>query len=334
MSNVNDKIFKNLFIPFILSVLIYCCFLSGCEAENPGEPLENFAPDTYISEASAGTTTRIAFYATDQDGFVDLFEYKWDSASEWTETVQNEVIFENLFTDQNETKTFQVRGCDNNGLFDPTPAEVKLSPFNVLPETEIINGPQFGETSGEDVIFAFNGKDGETNGSIIKFEYTLDDLDHWQETPSDFPWALFLGLTTGAHVFYVRSVDNLGGKDPLPAQVAFLVEAGVFSPKITMTSDISGRTWIEEGEILEFSWIATTDTYYGILPEAPFSASVDDTAHYNLDATVSLSSGWFSESRFNYIPDHHGLHNFYLKVRDTAGGVTLNHIQFDVLFTN
>ena len=43
--------------------------MSGCKTENPGEPAANLPPDTYISEASAGTTTRISFYGTDKDGF-------------------------------------------------------------------------------------------------------------------------------------------------------------------------------------------------------------------------------------------------------------------------
>ena len=58
----------------------------------------------------------------------------------------------------------------------------------------------------------------------------MDDLNNWQETSVNFAQATFLGLAEGSHTFYVRAVDNLGGVDPSPAQVAFIVNSGLLIP--------------------------------------------------------------------------------------------------------
>jgi hypothetical protein len=324
---IYSRKFRYIFILLLIFILFICCFISSCETENPGEPAANLPPDTYISEASAGTTTRISFYGTDKDGFVDHFEYQWASENEWNETTANEVSFEDVFIDQEELKTFRVRGYDNQGLADPTPAEVTLSPNNILPETEMVAGPAFGQSTGEDVMFIFKGKDVEKNGSIVKFEYTLDDLDHWQETSADLPQALYLGLSTGAHVFYVRAVDNLGGKDPSPAQVAFIVEGGKHTPDVDIQSKISdGGEWFSGVEI-DFAWTASVDEYSGMLPENPFSYAIDDSTNFDINPLTPLSSGWHNLSSYRYLPTD-GAHKFYLKVRDTAGGLSLARISF------
>jgi hypothetical protein len=329
MSILNSKIIRIIFILLFISMLLICYIFSGCEAENPGEPAVNLPPDTYISEASAGNTTTISFYGTDKDGFVDKFAYQWQEDVSWTETGEQTISFQDLFSSEDEIKIFYVKGIDNNELEDPTAAEVALTPTNALPETEITAGPTFGSAAGEDVTFTFKGKDADHEGSITIFEYTLDDLDNWHETPVERPEAMYLGLSIGAHVFYVRAVDNLGGKDPTPAQVAFLVENGKFTPEIIMTSDISNGTWLFARGSIKFSWNAVTAHYYGNLPEAPFSAAIDDSANYNTNPLTPLASGWNSDSYLVYAPSE-GSHTFYLKVRDTAGGIALKRIQFNV----
>jgi len=181
--------------------------LLSCETENPGEPKANEPPDTYISEASAGSITTISFYGTDTDGFVDNFQYQWAGEIDWTVTSRRTVSFTNLFSSETDVKVFYVKGIDNQGLEDPTPAELSLTPSNTLPETEITSGPEFGSITGEDVIFTFKGADKEEGGSIVKFEYTMDNLDNWLERPLDFAQVSFSGLTNGPHVFYVRAVS-------------------------------------------------------------------------------------------------------------------------------
>lgn len=310
-----------------ITLLAFMLILISCEAENPGEPKENVAPETYISEASPGNTTSISFYGTDKDGFVDMFSYKWDTDATWTNTESNTVTFSNVFANQTEVKVFQVKGIDDAGMEDATPAEIALTATNALPNTEITGGPEFGKEAGEDVTFTFSGEDVESDGSIIAFEYTMDDLHNWQETDVDNPQATFLGLATGAHVFYVRAKDNLEGVDPTPAQVAFVVVGGKYAPTLQNLSPVNdGGGWFA-GVALPFSWTSVVADYYGQLAEAPYSYAVDDATGFNDSAVEPLASGWNSNTSYDYDPSP-GAHTFYLKVRDTAGGVDRFSISF------
>ena len=314
---------------FLISIVLaaFLLFMIGCEAETPGEPNANLAPETYISEASPGNTTTIAFYGTDKDGFVDMFYYQWDGDLDWTETTGNSISVSGVFANQTEVRTFYVKGMDDAGDEDPTPAEISLTATNALPETEVTGGPEFGKESGEDVTFTFSGTDVESDGSIAKFEYAMDDLSHWTETDVDNPQATYLGLSTGAHVFYVRAIDNLDGADPSPAQIAFVVRGGAYTPTLVNQSAVSdGGGWFAGAE-LTFAWEAVTATYYGTLAAAPFSFALDDATNFNTSAVDAMASGWTAASSYPITPTA-GAHTMYIKVRDTAGGVSLMSIGF------
>ncbi len=323
-----------IFLNFVL-LAAFLLFMIGCEAENPGEPLANLTPETYISEASPGNTTTISFYGTDQDGFVDMFYYQWDGDLDWTMTTGNSVTISGVFADQTEVRTFYVKGMDDAGEEDPTPAEISLTVTNALPETEITGGPEFGRESGEDVIFTFSGTDVESDGSISKYEYTLDDLSNWQETDVDHAEAIFLGLSEGAHTFYVRAIDNLDGADNSPAQVAFVVKSGKYAPVIVNNSSVTDGGGYFAGVALTFTFDGVVANYYGVLPENPWSFAMNDNS--NFDATGNpLASGWGSSNSFTVDAADMtaGTGNFYVKCRDTGGGISIASVTFDVAAFN
>jgi len=278
---------------------------------------------------SAGNVTTISFYGTDTDGYVENYAYQWLSDMDWNLTSENTIVFNNLFSSQDDTLFFYVKSIDNQYLEDPTPAEVALTPQNALPETKITDGPGFAQTTGEDVSFSFSGTDMDAGGSVVKFEYTMDNLNSWHETPADFPRATFLGLTTGGHVFYVRAVDNLGGRDPSPAQVAFIVEGGKFAPELIFESFEYDKFGWFAGFPVYFSWSAITAHYNGMLPQAPYSYAIDESTHFDYNPVNPLISGWTGATSFKYIPDA-GVHTFYIKIRDTAGGINLKSLTFTV----
>jgi hypothetical protein len=318
-----------LYLLLVIFFFISVCLLIfvGCEAENPGESVPNSLPDTHISGAYPGNITTIYFYGTDKDGFVNDYAYKWNSDIQWSFTKIDSVTFIDAFSNQNEVKTFYVKGIDNRGDEDPSPAEIALSPNNILPTTRIVTGPGFGDETGEDVTFTFTGSDLEEGGSVIAFQYTMDDLTNWQETPVSNPEATFFGLSEGAHTFYVRAVDNLRGADASPAQVAFIVRTD-FAPIIENLSPVvNGSGWFA-GFPLTFEWSASAAHYYGMLPDTPYSFSYDDSTNFNLNTSLPLASGWVSESSTIYIPTI-GLHTFYLKVRDSADNLSLMKIEFE-----
>lgn len=307
----------------------------GCEAENPGEPTPNQAPNTYISEASPGNVTTIAFYGTDTDGFVEAFDYKWDTDDDWTSTTDNSATFTDVFETESDMKVFYVKAIDNNGEEDPVPAEITLTPSNTLPETEITGGPEFGKSSGEDVIFSFAGEDLDPGGEVMKFEYTLDDLENWRETPVEYPHADYRGLASGGHVFYVRSVDNLGGKDATPAQVAFVVESGKHAPTIMNNSAVKdGGGWFS-GAGTTFTFDVIVAEYYGNLPENYISFGYNDNTNYD-QSRNPLTTGWGPNATYtvadaDMLP---GESTLYVKARDTEGNISLTAVSFTVAAFN
>jgi len=138
------------------SFFIYLLLIS-CETKNPGEPPINEMPDTHISEATAGNVTTIIFYVTDDEVTIWRFAYKWDSDIDWSFTDYNvagvdTAVFYDIFTHQSEIKTFFVKAIDAKGNEDPYPAEITLSPNNILPTTSILTGPEFGQETGPEQL--------------------------------------------------------------------------------------------------------------------------------------------------------------------------------------
>jgi len=314
------------------ALIIALLLLFGCDAKNPGEPLENRAPDTYISVASPGNVTSISWYGTDRDGFAEVFYYQWDGDADWTETTELTATFQDVFANTEDVRTFFVYSEDNAGSADQTPASVTLSPSNAEPETEITSGPEFGSKTGEDVTFRFSGRDFDDGGEVESFRYTLDDLNNWIEVDVDAAFASFRGLNSGSHTFYVKAVDNLEAEDSTPASVTFIVEGGAYRPQITNTSPVAdGGGWFA-GAGLTFSFSVNVADYYGELAEKAYSYGYDDNTNYNDDAVEPLSSGWIAGSSFAVAADQitSGEHTFYVKVRDVSRSVSKMTISFNV----
>ena len=318
----------------ILTVALVCAvlLLFGCDAKNPGEPLANREPDTYISFARPGNVTTVSWYGTDKDGFAEVFYYQWDGETTWTETTELTATFEDIFSSMEDERTFYVYAEDNNGEADQTAASVTLTPSNAEPETEITSGPEFGSKTGEDVTFRFQGRDFNEGGEVVGFLYTLDDLTNWTEVDVDAAIASYRGLNSGSHTFYVKAVDNLEAEDSTPASVAFIVEGGTYQPQITNTSPVAdGGGWFA-GAGLTFSFSVNVADYYGELAEKAYSYGYDNSTNYNDDAVQPLASGWIAGSSFEVAADQitSGEHTFYVKVRDVSRAVSRMNISFNV----
>lgn len=324
-----------------LAILAMSFVFWRCEVETTGEPRPNTLPETYISEISPGVTTRVSWYGTDSDGRVESFEYKWDEGS-WVETAGLAETFpvedpasdyaDFKFADLDEQRTFYVRATDDRDGTDPYPASATVSANTVKPETQIIEGPQFGETYGPDVKFKWSGVD--KDGSIVGFEYTMDDLAHWayvaavDEGGAPVGEKSYLDLGPGAHIFYVRSVDDLGAKDQTPAQTPFNVVTGQ-EPLLASTSPIvDGGGWFAAVGVT-FSWTINVEYYGGQLPEGYSTFAFDDSTGYADDA-ANMQYSWrpalsYDIEGSDLLP---GTHTFYVKVRDTQGSVSKFSIGF------
>ncbi len=308
------------------AIIVALLLLLSCEAKNPGEPLANRAPDTFISVARPGTVTSVSWYGTDKDGFAEVFYYQWNGEANWTRTIDLTATFTNIFSSMEDVRTFYVYAEDDKGEVDQTPASVTLSPSNARPETQITAGPDFGSKTGEDVTFSFSGQDFDNGGALYGFRFTMDDLSTWTEVTKDITWARYEGLSSGPHTFYVKAVDNLRAEDPTPDSRTFIVEGATYTPTITNLSPVNdGGGWFA-GATLEFRWEADANYYYGQLPNAPYSYAIDDSSNFD-KSPHALSSGWNANTSFALAPAA-GKQTFYLKVRDTVGSISLLKISF------
>ena len=319
----------------------------ACESEDLAEPNPNIYPETFISEISPGVTTLMAWYGTDVDGRVERFEYKWDDG-EWVETTTLSETFpvgdvtnpyaDFEFANVDEERTFYVRAIDNNEGTDPSPAMATMSPNTIRPETQILEGPEFGKTYGPDLYFKWSGVD--KDGSVVGFEYTMDNLHAWtyvdivDEGGSPVGEKTFLDLGPGAHIFYVRSVDELGTVDQTPAQVAFNVATG-YIPQLSSTSPIvDGGGWFADVDV-SFSWEINVDYYNGQLPHGYATFALDDSTGFADDA-ANMQYGWRPGTSLDIDGGDlvAGNHKFYLKVRDTQGTVAKLSIGFSAAAYN
>ncbi|MCK5331955.1 MAG: hypothetical protein KAK01_11125 [Candidatus Marinimicrobia bacterium] len=319
----------------LLIILVIAAGFWGCESDELAQPNPNIRPESYISEVSPGVTTRISWYGSDVDGRVEQFEYRWDDGEWVITTVLSELFpcedvtnpyadFE--FVDLDDQHTFFVRAIDNNDQVDLSPAAATMFPRTTQPETQIVEGPMTGSVVGPDVRFAWLGVD--QDGSVDGFEYALDDLNAWTTVEEYITEHTFYGLGQGAHIFYIRAVDDLGAVDNSPAQSAFVVASG-FKPKLANLSPVAdGGGWFS-GVDLGLAWEASVDYYQGVLPSGAFTYALDDISGYDL-TSAQLASGWGPNSSITIsgsaIGD--GDHTFYVKARDVSGNVDTMSISF------
>jgi alpha-tubulin suppressor-like RCC1 family protein len=109
--------------------------------------------------------------------------------------------------------TFEVRGIDQAGNVDSTPASWSFT-VDTPPDTTIQSGPN-NPTSSTTAVFTFTCSE-----SGCTFECRLDG-GVWGSCTSP---KSYTGLTDGAYTFEVRSIDTVGNIDPTPATWGFVVD--------------------------------------------------------------------------------------------------------------
>ncbi|MFH1851923.1 MAG: hypothetical protein ABIA75_06225 [Candidatus Neomarinimicrobiota bacterium] len=329
----------------IFSTLVLVMFIAigfwGCESEELAQPSPNIRPESYISEVSPGVVTRISWYGTDVDGRVERFEYRWDDG-DWYETTGLSETFpvEDVtnpytdfeFLDLDDEHVFYVRAIDNNDQADLSPAAATMSPRTTQPETQIVEGPVTGATVGPDVRFVWEGID--QDGNISGYEYAIDDLTNWIAVDAFVTEHIFYGLAEGAHIFYVRAVDNLGAVDNSPAQSAFVVKAGSLPMLISTSPIVDGGGWFA-GLDVAFSWEVNVDYYGGQLPEGYATFALDDSTGWS-DNQANMQYSWRGATAFEILGSNlgSGQHTFYVKVRDAQYQVSKMSISFSAAAYN
>jgi hypothetical protein len=148
------------------------------------------------------------------------------------------------------------------------------------------------------------------------------------------------------YVFAIRAVDDAGAADPFLAwgRNAFACFAGVnHSPDLTVDERyLGGRAFtgggtlpsihsadggdVPQGAPLAFSWSASADAYGGVVDAYSWGFDIVDLDH------DSRWSPWGQyRSAPSYVAPTLGAHSLSVRVRDTAGGITIGTVFFNVL---
>ena len=332
---------------YILPLLVILALLwAGCEKK--GEPVSaNIAPDTrilsYVISSAAEKDTlgdpttsyavTVYWAGSDLDGTIRGYNSTTGTfgADEVTDpATQKDFIFD--FAEAGSNYTVQARAIDNTGAVDPTPALVTIRRDYGGVETALVDGPPNGGITGAGVKYVISGS---TNtGMITQIEYKVNEVVTWDVTDADTLGQATIqltGLAGGANTLYFRAVRDDGVKDATPLAASLIVRVGEFVPIINNTSPVAdGGGWFE-GVSLTFSWTVEARHYSGSLPATPYTFEAipvgTDPANWNTDPDAALASGWVSDAFFEYLPTG-GDNVFYLKVRDSGGGVDTMRINF------
>ncbi|MCK5452991.1 MAG: hypothetical protein KAJ16_01445, partial [Calditrichia bacterium] len=335
------RITKLWLLPIALVAL--ALVIAGCTKD--GDPIKgNVAPDTrilsYVISSAAELDTlgdpttnysvTIYWAGSDIDGTVKSFLYS-DDAGNSGETINSQKSFVYDFANAATEYTMQVQARDNLNVLDRTAAEITVIRNAGGVETAILDGPPHGAEVSSGVRYKAGASSG--TGTITAIEHRVNDGPWTSAAADENGEALieFLGLPGGSSILSFKGVRDDGVEDATPASISLLVRDGQFAPVLESTSPVvDGGGWFE-GVTLTFSWTVSMAHYYGVIQDEGYSWAVGPDLtppdNYNLDPDAALGDGWSSATSADYDPIE-GTHAFYLKCRDTDGGVDTLRIRF------
>lgn len=247
----------------------------GCSKKHVSAPLGNQPPDTWFLNniPRQGDTlsdrTLLFWTGKDPDGRIIAYEYVIDNtAGQWTYLTPDtagtaQYIGNSLLkfgTPTQDTIQFTVpdlvgwhmlyvRGVDNLGQRDPSPASRAFTIKTVAPNTQILSGPVEGDTlfclpaftaTWKGIAFSVNSSDtmdpdGWITGWYYAVDETLPNRQTWRFTTN--PACTLSNLADGQHLFAISAMDNAEAVDPTPAIRHFTVYRPLFNQGILLVDE-------------------------------------------------------------------------------------------------
>ena len=188
---------------------------------------DNVAPDTALTSnptnPSPSGSASFGFNGSDPGGTgMSGFQCSLDGAPFTTCTAPK--TYSGL---SDGSHTFRVRGVDNAGNADPTPAAYTWTVDTTAPDTTLNSNPTNPSNSATGT-FTFSGDDGSGSG-VSGFECQIDGGGFSACTSPK----TYNSLSDGPHTFQVRSRDNAGNADASPASFTWLVDTTAPDTSIT-----------------------------------------------------------------------------------------------------
>jgi hypothetical protein len=234
---------------------LFALFLS-CDK---GEKKDNQAPDTFISlseinlsgDDRLNSTVQLRWYGSDQDGYVESYELSIDGGANWSTTYSQDSLFVFSISSGSDTADvdFLVRAIDNEGLTDPSPAELIVPIKNTPPAVNFK-----ADLMPQDTVF-----------SVVTISWEASDFDGNETIESSF-----IKINEGEWYQVDRSVSTMSfvAIDPLGtgAQEA-LVYIDVNAPEteniLGLKLEDTNRIYVKTVDIAgSESGIDTSDLFY------------------------------------------------------------------------
>jgi len=164
-------------------------FFSACETDLIGEMMPDEAPETFsvvdtiIRSGDDRLESRVViqWWGNDPDGFIDGYEYTFDDpiseATAWQFIRSQDSVFLLQTPAGQDTADFRfsIRAVDNEGIRDPTPAQVGYPVKNSPPTVQFTPGPDDPTLSFPIVKLFWAGSDPDGQENLSRFELFLND---------------------------------------------------------------------------------------------------------------------------------------------------------------
>ncbi len=204
----------------------------------------------------------VRWWGDDPDGAVVGYYYQWDYQ---TEPVFSTAEFDTFYVpirSQYDEFSFKVWAVDNQGLQDPTPAELRFPVYNTPPtisfrlnsNPRVIGNQNVTAHTFPTRTFVWDSHDDDGRETITGIYYALDDTTAWIQLPGDADQVTLRDIAPGEHRFFVRAQDVSGATSPV---ISFPDPAESQSPLHWVVKPVAG-------EILLVNDFAQDQTLYQV----------------------------------------------------------------------
>jgi len=188
----------------------------------------------------------IHWWGDDPDGKISGYYYQWDymSAAVFT-TAEYDTFYVPIRSHYDEF-SFKVWAVDDQGLQDPTPAQLRFPVFNTPPTIAFRLNSNPVVTGNTNVMaytfptrsFFWDAADDDGKETLTHIYYALDDTAAWTALPGDARQITLQGLTPGEHRFFVKAQDISGATSPT---ISFPDPASSTSPQHWVVKPVQGE---------------------------------------------------------------------------------------------
>ena len=165
----------------------------------------------------------IHWWGDDPDGIVAGYYFQWDYMGAPLYTTAEYDTFYVPIRSRYDEFSFKVWAVDDQGLQDPTPAQLRFPVFNTPPTLSFRLDSNPRVTGNNNVTaytfptrtFVWDAADDDGKETLTHIYYALDDTSNWVALAGDVDQITLRELAPGEHRFYVKAEDISGATSPV-----------------------------------------------------------------------------------------------------------------------